>query len=44
MLCEPLEKSWSFHPITPLTYNEVSEAAKPLLLMERQHLSMLEFR
>ena len=33
----------SYH--TPLAYNEVSEAARPLLVMERQqHLSMLEFR
>lgn len=39
-----LEGRCSFPPITPLTYNEVREAARPLLLMERQHLSMLEFR
>lgn len=29
---------------TPLTDNEANEAARPLLLMERQHLSTLEFR
>ena len=38
----PWEQSCLFPPIPPLAYNEISEAARPLLLMERQHLRMLE--